>query len=299
MTMYLTPEKFRVMGFGIDLEGIEDVELAAIMSRASAVVDSYCAVPRLPVPHSFLGGVISTTKPEQHFWRLPEHDFDLGSRRVYPNHWPVKTMTQFRIKVTNTQYVTIQPTELFINNTERYVEVVSLMFTGLGLFGAIIPTLSMMKPICEIAYEYGETFEAAGEVLYATDARTYRAANQFWTGTPVIYMNGTTVDAADYTINLVEGTVLFDSPLATGAVVTIDYVHRLPWEIRDATAMIATHLLGEREQQARGMTGVKTLKVAEVTITNDTTSHGKETMGTYIEPEVAWLLDGFRYMTVR
>ena len=298
--MYLTPEKYRTMGFGIDLEGIEDVELAAIMSRASAVVDSYCAVPRLPVPHSFLGGVISTTKPEQHFWRLPEHDFDLGSRRVYPNHWPVKTMTQFRIKVTNTQYVTIQPTELFINNTERYVEVVSLMFTGLGLFGAIIPTLSMMKPICEIAYEYGETFDETEEVLYATDARTYRAANQFWTGTPVVYSNGNTVSTSDYTVDSTEGTIVFTAARAANVAISVDYTHRLPWEIRDATAMIATHLLGEREQQARGMTGVKTLKVAEVTITNNTDSRGsKENMSTYIEPEVAWLLDGFKYMTVR
>jgi hypothetical protein len=299
MVLYVTPEKYRTLGFGIDLEGIEDVELVSILSRASAIADGYCAVPRLPHPHSFLGGSITPDKPEQHFWRLPESDFDVGSRRVYPYHWPVKSMTQFRVKVTNTQYVTIGPTELFINNTERYVEVISLAFTGVGLFGAILPTIGLMRPIVEIAYVYGEDFDEVGETLYATDARTYRALHQHWVAGAKVYLNGAEkVLTTDYTLGLTEGTVVFNDALSAGDVVTADYTHLLPWELRDAVGMIATHLLGEREQQARGMAGVKSLKVAEITITNADDRVTSENLA-YIEPEAAWLLDGFKFITVR
>lgn len=299
MTLCVTPEKYRTMGFGIDLEGIEDVELVSILARAQSVAEGYCAVPRLPKPHSFLGGVIETTSPEQHFWRLPENDFDMGSRRVYPYHWPLKTVEQFRVKVTNTQYVTIGPTELFVNNTERYVEVISLAFTGVGLFGAILPSLGLMKPVAEIAYTYGYTFDVTGERIYPTDARTYRALHQHWVADSAkVYVNGTEASAADYTVDLTEGTIVFDEPQVTGAVVVVDYQHKLPWEIRDGIAMIATHLLGEREHQSRGMTGVKSLKVAEVTITNSDDKINSENLA-YIEPEAAWLLDGFKFITVR
>ncbi len=299
MTLYVSPEKYRTMGFGIDLEGIEDVELVSILSRASAIADGYCAVPRLPHPHSFLGGIITPEKPEQHFWRLPESDFDMGSRRVYPYHWPIKSVTQLNVRVTNTQYVHIEPTELFVNNTERYVEVISLIFTGVGLFGAIMPSLGLMKPVAEISYAYGEDHDEVGETVYPTDARTYRALHQHWVADTVkVYANGAEVPATDYTVDLFEGTVIFDDPLAAQTLVTVDYTHRLAWEIRDAVGMIATHLLGEREQQARGMTGVKSLKVAEVTITNSDDKINSENLA-YIEPEAAWLLDGFKYMTVR
>jgi len=300
MTMYLTPEKYRTMGFGIDLEGIENVELASIMARASAIADGYCAVPKLPRPFSFLGGVITPEHPEQHVWRLPENDFDVGSRRVYPYSWPIKSVTEINIRVTNTQYVHVEPPELFINNTERYVEIVSLLLTGVGLFGMILPSLGLMKPVAEIAYAYGYEFEEIGEVLYPTDARTYRALNQFWSPSPEepkVYVSGMLQDTG-YTLNRTEGVVIFDAALTAGSVVTLDYKFLLPHEIRDGVAMIATHLLGEREQQARGMTGVKRLKVAEVTIENADDKITSENLA-YIEPEAAWLLDGFKFWTVR
>jgi hypothetical protein len=298
MTLYVTPEKYRTLGFGIDLDGVEDVELASILARAQAIAEGYCAVPRIPHPHSFLGGTIDVDHPEQHAWRLPESDFDAGSRRVYPYHWPIKSVTQFRVKVTNTQYVSIGPSELFINNSERYIEVISLAFTGVGLFGAIMPTLGLMRPVSETAYEYGYEFDATGEVLYPTDARTYRAQNQHWVANSAkVFVNGSEVTTG-FTPDLTEGTIVFTAPQATGAVVMANYSYKLPYEIRDGVGMIATHLLGEREQQARGMTGVKSLKVAEITITNADDRISTENLA-YIEPEAAWLLDGYKFLTVR
>ena len=297
MTLCLTPEKYRTMGFGIDLEGVEDIELASILARAQSIAEGYCAVPMLPKPHSFLGGVIPVESPEQHFWRLPESDFDMGSRRVYPYHWPIKSVEQFRIKMTNTQYVSIGPSELFINNSERYIEVISLAFTGVGLFGAILPTLGLMRPVSETAYTYGYEFEMVGERIYATDARTYRAQNQHWIADTVTVRVDGAVVTTGFALDLVEGTVIFDT--SPGLVsVEVDYSYKLPFQIRDGISLIATHLLGEREQQARGMTGVKTLKVGEVTVTNADDKVTSENLA-YIEPEAAWLLDGFKFITVR
>jgi hypothetical protein len=46
------------------------------------------------------------------------------------------------------------------------------------------------------------------------------------------------------------------------------------------------------------MTGVKSLKVAEITITNADDKISTENLA-YIEPEAAWLLDGYKFLTVR
>lgn len=302
MTMYVTPEKYRTMGFGIDLDGVEDFELASILNRASAIAEGYCTVPRLPKPHSFLGGVITTDHPEQHRWRLPENSFDIGSRRVYPYHWPIKSIEMFKVKATNSQYVTIAPSELFINNTERYIEVISLAFLGVGLYGAIIPSIGLMRPVAEIAYTYGYDLTATDERIYATDARTYRAQNQYWDATTVAVRKSGTLVPSGYTVDRTEGAIVFDSSIPATDYIDVDYGYRLPSELRDAIGLIAVHLLGEREQQARGMTGVKRLKVAEVEIENmDEGGPGKLTAENiaYIEPEAAWLLDGFKFLTAR
>jgi hypothetical protein len=298
MTLYLTPEKYRTMGFGIDLEGIEDVELASILSRAQSIAESYCAVPRLPIPHSFLGGVIPPEKPEVHRWRLPEHDMEAMPRRVYPYHWPIKSLEQLRIYATNTQYINVPPSEVFISNTERYIEVISMLLSGYGLFGMILPTMGLYTPQSKTAYTYGWDFDVTGEVLYPTDARTYRAQNQHWvTDSAAVYLAGT-VQTTGYSVNPTEGTVTFDSAPGMGVEVAVDYTHNLPWEIRDGIASITTHLLGEREQQARGMTGVKKLTVAEVSIQNMDSKLNASNLAT-IEPGAAWLLDGFKFVTVR
>jgi hypothetical protein len=296
--LYLTPEKYRTMGFGIDLDGIENVELASTLARAQSIAEGYCTVPRIPHPHSFLGGVITPEHPEEHRWRIPENDFEQPTRRIYPYHWPFKSVEQCRIYVTNTQYINIPPTELFVNNTERYLEVISLLLTGYGLFGLILPTMGLYQPVSRTAYTYGWHFDVEGEVLYPTDARTYRAQNQHWIANSAkVYLSGV-VQATGFTVNYTEGTVVFDNPPGLGIEVAVDYQHKLPSEIRDGISLIATHLLGEREQQARGMTGVKKLAVAEVQITNADDKLTKENLA-YIEPEAAWLLDGYKFITVR
>jgi hypothetical protein len=291
---YLSNELFRTLGQGVDLTDIEEFELAAIIERASSVVDAACAVPRAPSRHSFLGG---SATAEQHPWRTPETFFEAGTRRIYPVHWPILTVSDFKVKVTNYQYVTIQPTEVFVNNTDRYLEIVSLAFTGVGLFGMILPTISLMRPVAEVSYTYGWRFAAVGERLYPTDARTYRARNQFWfndsPSTTTIYKNGTAVTTG-VTVNRAEGTAVFDAQLAATDVVTADYQYPLPAEIRDATSMVTTYLIGERQIAARGMTGLSRIAVGEVSLSRQPTSQ-VDADEIVANAGASSLLDGYRF----
>jgi hypothetical protein len=154
--------------------------------------------------------------------------------------------------------------------------------------------------VAELGYTYGYDFEEVDERLYPTDARTYRAQHQFWETTPApeISVNGAVVADTTYTVDSEEGTVVFDDQQGPDDKVTASYTHKLPVEIRDALGMIAVHLLGEREVQRRGMEGVQSIKVGEVTITKPSKKLSAENIA-YIEPEAAWLLDGFKFTTLR
>jgi hypothetical protein len=291
------------MGFGMDLEGIEDFELATMLNHASAVAEAYCAVPRLPRQYSFLGGAIIPEQPEQHFWRVPEAFYDPGSRRIYPYSWPIREVTRFRVRVTNTQYVDIQPSELFINNTERYVEVVSLLMTGVGLFGVIVPTIGLMQPVAEICYTYGFHFEAVDEIVYPTDARTYRAQNQYWLDVDpaetIVKINDV-VQTTGFTIDRIEGTVTFDANLAASDRVMVSYEYKLPTEVRDAVGAIVSYLIGQRETRQRGMTDISSLKMGEVSIVRKARPAAIEASQLQtLVPEAAFLLDGFKNITAR
>ena len=212
--MYLTPARFREMGFGIDTSELNDAELLSLINQATAVVNAYCNVPRIPQMHDFRGGTITN---EAHTWRYPVNSLDIGQRRQYLYHWPILAISQFRIYVTNTQFIEIAPTELLINNTERYFEIVSLAITSFGLFNAlIVPNVYLASPLAKTSYTYGWDFEVTDEYLSCTDGQTWRAQNQFWftdeTRAPVVKKNGTIVTTG-YTVDATEGTVVLNENL--------------------------------------------------------------------------------------
>lgn len=305
MSQYLTPARFREMGFGIDISELDDTELAALIAQASAMVDVYCNVPRIPQKHSFLGGTITG---EQHAWRYPTTPFEVGQRRYYPYHWPILSITQFRIYVTNTQYVEIAPTELMINNTERYAEVVSLAITSSGLFNAlIVPNVGLATPIAKCSYTYGWDFEVTDELLTCSDGQTWRAQNQFWYSdaarTPVIKKNGTP-QSSGFTIDHNEGTVVFTNNLVASDYVTASYHHRLPSDIQYGAGHIVAHLHGESELHARGMAHLNRLRVAEVDMGRRDVNAAGMTLVDHLDvlmPQAAMFLSSYRFdaMTVR
>ena len=70
--LYLTPERFRTMGVGSDLDNIEEWELRSILQSASRSVDAYCNVPILPQRFIFRGGTMTDE----------DHEMVYNSRRV-------------------------------------------------------------------------------------------------------------------------------------------------------------------------------------------------------------------------
>lgn len=294
--MYLTPQRFREMGFGIDVSELDDAELLSLINQATSVVNSYCNVPRIPQLHDFRGGTITN---ETHTWRYPVNSLDIGQRREYLFHWPILAISNFRIYVTNTQYIEIAPTELMINNTEKYFEIVSLAITSFGLFNAlIVPNVYLASPLAKTSYTYGWDFEVADEYLSCTDGQTWRAQNQWWfsdsTRLPVVKKNGA-VQSSGYTVDSSEGTVVFSDNLLAADVVTASYHHKLPSDIQYGTGHIVAYLHGQAELHARGMAHLNRLRVAEVEMTRQNLPAAKslaENLALLV-PEAALLLGAY------
>jgi hypothetical protein len=155
-----------------------------------------------------------------------------------------------------------------INNSERYMEVVSLAITSSGLFNAlIVPNVGLAVPIAKCDYTYGWDF-TEDEELSPSDGQTFRAQNQYWKATPapVVKKNGTIVTAG-FTIDYTEGTVIFSTQLAAADVVRCAYHYSLPSDISWGTGHIVAYLHGQAELHARGMAHLSRLRVAEVEMT--------------------------------
>lgn len=268
MAKYLSGQRLLALNdaMGSDLDSLDDVALESLCAQASAIVDSYCLVPRAPQMHDLKGGTITA---EVHEWRYPSSAFDIGQRRVYVMHRPLTAISQLRIYVSRQPiYLEIAPEHLVINPSSGYADIVALALTTSGLFNAlIVPNVGALSPIVEINYTYGSTFGVIGEVLLETDALTFRAENQFWTADdPVVYKNGTIVTTG-ITLDRTEGTVTFTDPLTASDVITADYIHRLPNSVMHATAYIAAFLRSGAKNRKRGMERLGSIAVAEVKIT--------------------------------
>jgi hypothetical protein len=251
----------------------------------------------IPSRHDFRGGSITA---EQHTWRLADPDFttsnNLGARRVWANHKPLQTVTDFKVKFTNTYEVSIDPANLYVNHIEGWAEVVSLAAIVTGIYPVGI-NFGLYTPIAEVSYTYGYDFESTGEYLEPTDAGVYRSANCWWNSAhvPKVYRDGV-LQSSGYTINYDEGTVIFTS--LAGSDVTADYHYKMPSAVGEATGLIVSQIFGERDLVRRGMSGIGLMRVAEVEMRRAmVTSHGAVVQG--ITPEAMALLDAYVFRTVR
>lgn len=291
--IYLTPDRYRAMGFGA--EDLEDSDLRAILNRASRAVDRYCSAPMLPQRHSFRGGAIAN---EEHRYDIGDGVFHGAQRQVWLWHTPLKAMTALRLYVTNTQFVDFPAGELFV--TKDYIEIISLAVGSVGLYGsAILPVVGLGQPLLRASYTYGYSFTETDEVLEDTDARTYRASNQFWDDTAVTIKVGGSTVATGFTLDREEGVVIFDTQQVDE--VRASYGYTLPSEISEATGIIATDLMGERAITAGGMSSLRSLKVAEITIErNVPRSRGVAAASIMddIPDRAARLLNAFNFISV-
>lgn len=290
--LYVTPDKFRSGGWGVDLAGIEDIELRSVLHRAGSMANQFCNVPTLPVEHDFRGGVIID---EIGHWDLGGH-MQAPMRRFYPYHRPLRTVDAMRIVVTNSQGIEFSAPELYVGDS--FIEVVSMAMTSYGLFGAaIVPNIGLAHPQVELSYTYGYSFGVVNEELEISDSRTYRAQNQWWDTevVPTVRIDGA-VETTGFSIDYDEGTVTLDTATASTRV-HVDYFHRLPSAIAEATGIIATELLGERNLTRKGLAGLIELAVGEVRIRRDFPRAGVQTQG--ISDRAADLLNSFVFRSVR
>jgi len=297
---YLTIERFKTMGLGVDLEGIEDVAIRSAITRASATVDAVCAVPRMPQKFDFRGGRMTD---EAHTWYIDPYE------RPHPyQFWPIvspapiKAIEAFAIWATNHIRVEIDVDNIVINNSAGYIELSSLNLTQFGIFGAgITPLLGLYNPIAKSTYTYGWEFPVEDETLEPIDARTYAAQHQFWTDADVVVKVDDAEQTTGFTIDRTEGWVVFADNLAADSLVTASYTHPLPWEISQATAVIASEEIGEADLRKKGMDGVERLRVQEVEIERPRRYVGSaaKTALDDLPEEAGMLLSGYVFLSSR
>jgi hypothetical protein len=299
MTAYLTPERFRTMGHGANVSGMSDLTIAEYLEDARAVSDAYCSVP---YSHSFLGGVIVG---EQRPWRFPSTTAynDVGSRRIFPKHWPITTVQEMRIVVAASSWANMPVDTLVIDQSRRFVEVTAATLVNTsGLFGVagwIVPFGGMQQPIAEIDYTYGAFLEADDRLYPVGDSDViYQAPHGYWHDDVVgeaeaeVSVAGTPVTTG-FTIDRDEGRVVFD--VAPPGAVTAHYWHKLYPEISRANAIIAADLIGHSKLVSKGMSGLQSITVGEIKIQKETV---RQALGAGLDttlPRAAELLQGFKY----
>lgn len=292
---YLTEERLRVLGFVGDLGTLSSAEIRNIILSASAKADAWCNAPKLPQPYSFRGGTITE---EQHDWS-PGDALTPAQRTIYVRHTPIKTVTALRIYVTTTNYTDFSVDELFLNRDTGAIEIISFALTSSAPFGAyVLPNIGLARPQSKTSYTYGYEFTETDEILEPTDAATYRATNQFWDDTTVEVKIDGAAETSGFTLDRIEGTVVFDDPQPAEAVITASYGYTLPQDIALATGYIIRDGLHERDLSDKGMGNVRSLRVGEIQI-----DRGREFVGTQSTIKIPLEAEGhlapYRFVTVR
>ena len=293
--MYVTPRRFRKMGLGVNLTGVPDHELRDQLQTASIAVDAYCNVPLYPQRHSFLGGTITG---EQKSWT------DNYARRIYPLHYPLRSVESIRIDATNNLFIEFEPDDYYVQTLEGYVEIINFALSRVGIWGAgNVPALGLSVPTAILDYTYGRHYTVVDELLSEAsesgeeDDTVYMGVSGFWDPDEdvTIKVDGV-VTTTGFTLDRASGFVTFNS--AETGEVTASYVYRCPWEVQRATALGAVTFLGESKLIAKGMTGIESIEVEEVRLRRIGSRSGAE-KGIALPGVAQSLLDGLVFQTLR
>lgn len=274
--MYITPAQFRVKDYGVDVSSMLDVTLAGYLRRAAEDLHTFTCAPTLPVPHDFRGGAIVG---ESHTWPIDEYQRQ-PTRRVFPYHRPVIEVSQARLFATKTQYVEFSAAEIYYEPSEGWVEPVSANMTSYGLFGAaILPFVGLEEPHMVLDYTYGRDIPSAERIYYSDTGTTWRATIGSWRSGddyPVtVTVNGTLIDEASYVVDYVEGTIRFTDDIPTeDDAVDVTFTGSLHPAIPEAQGLIAADRIASKALVSSGMTGLRRLTVAELTMERDMPRRG-------------------------
>ena len=290
---YLTPQRYRSMGFGTDSQ--EDAELRSIIQRATLSVDRYLSVPMTPQRFSFRGG---TMVGEEHYFNLGNGTNVGPTYRFWPRSKPVVSVEDLKVYVTNSQYVDFSTDELFV--AHDHIAVTSLTITSIGLFGNFsVPIIGLTQPIARIDYTYGQTFPETDEYLEVTDGLTFRAQNQFWTDAAVTVKLDGNIITTGFTVDRDEGTIVFDEAQAADAVIQASYTYGMYPEIGQAVGLCVAGFIGDKQLVEKGMTGVQSLRVGDIAIDRPRPRAATSNISVDLPDEAKQLLNGLEFVTIR
>lgn len=298
-TTLLSPRRYLRMGYGLATPTdytIAQVRNAIVASQDA--VNRYCNVPKQPNLFDWRGG---TMTDEQHQWPIRNAlAYGPGARRTYLNCGPIKTVTGFTLDLGKTYMVEITPEDgIYVNKLEQYVEIVSVNPTVVGFYPLAV-NLGLYNPIARVSYTYGWEFPVEGDVLEAETTRVFSAAYGNWDSLAdtAAYFDGTLVDPDDYTLDYGDGTVTFATAPEPNVEVTADYTYLPPSEVVTAIGLTTTAFLGDVRLNARGMYGLQSLRVAEVTVTALQPAKTATRNGATIPAAAANLLDSVTFGSI-
>jgi hypothetical protein len=289
----MTPRRFRIGGYGIDASST--IALRSALVRATAKVDTYTNGALHPSKFDWRGGSVTG---EQHSWQVPDPLLtDAGSRRVYPIGTPVRSCTGFIISFTENYRIELNTaTDLFINSGSGYIEVIASQPTIIG-FPPVGYWFGLYQPVVTLDYSYGYRFDVTDDVCEADSPLVYWASYGQWLagGTVTIKVAGVTIDPSDYTLDLNDGRITFAASAepVPDEEVTASYAYTCPPAVAEATALIAVDELGRSRIAQRGMIGLASIKVAEVSLTQMNPGSYTTRNGVSIPESAATLLSGF------
>lgn len=288
---YLSVNRFLSGGFGIQTD-MSRAALRNTLMRATTLVNRYCATPSIPQAFDFRGGTVTG---EQHQWPyVPPLLIREGSRRVYLNQRPIQEVTGFQLQLAENYFVTLDPaTNVVVNRMAGYAEIVAIAPVISGYF-PIGWNFGLWNPLAIVDYTYGWSFDVVGDECESETTVLYTASYGNWVGAPVVYIDDVEVSSSEYTYRGDDGSIRFTGTApAPQQVVTVDYTYSCPDAISQATGLIATNLIGESRLAARGMIGLRSIRIAEVALTQMSPGEMTSRNGVSIPVSAANMLNGF------
>ena len=298
--LVLSPQRFLRMGYGQALPSDFSMStLRTVLSQAQDQVSRYCAVPKMPQAYDWRGGTMTNEKQQ---WKVSNPlAYGEGVRRVYLNSYPIKAITDFHLDLGLTFSIQVPNDQLYLNAQESYFEIVALSPTVVGYYPLAV-NLGLYQPIARVSYTYGWQFDITDDVLESETPTVFSGAYGNWIASPapVIYFDGVAVNPADYTLNGDDGQVTFTDTTkpSPGVVVSADYSYAVPDEIVQAVGITTAHLIGMSRIAARGMTGLQSIKVAEVALTSMYPSKTAVRNGVILPEMAALLADGYTFGSI-
>lgn len=216
--------------------------------------------------------------------------FELGNR-VYAREWDMKSLKtrlpnfpvpiirvnnyQIQVSTVNSSgqgfYAIINTGDMNYNQFSHYIEITPLQSVTYSL-SPVMMAFGLRPPIIRLEYESGFYLPYFNELVDDSgDHTTYWARRGQWATTndlspqlnpifqalPIpytIFKNGSAISSG-FTVDPVNGTVVFTVANAVTDVITASYCSTIPDSIRDATIAQVTWLLGQRRLHQQGVGG--------------------------------------------